>query len=273
MADLLSIGAFSRMTFLTVKALRHYHDEGLLAPASVDPHSGYRYYRPEQVATARLIRRLRDLDLPVEEVREVLAAPDEATRNQVIVEHLERMSRQLQETQATVESLRRMLSGEDDLEVVERDEAALVMLAIRATVGGDEALSWWLDAFAELHRALRVAGLGRSGPDGAVFPTEFFTDGAGELVAFVPVTSAEDARRAASGRVRMDEVPAGRFAVTTYDGPMIDLDAAYSAVGRAVTERALASDGPVRERYLPLGSEDDLLHHRTEVCWPVTASG
>jgi hypothetical protein len=64
-------------------------------------------------------------------------------------------------------------------------------------------------------------------------------------------------------------VPGERFAVTTYDGPMIDLDSAYSAVGRAVTERARSADGPVRERYLPLGDPDDLLNHRTEVCWPV----
>lgn len=272
MAELLSIGAFSRMTFLTVKALRHYHDAGLLAPASVDPHSGYRYYRPDQVATARLIRRLRDLDLPVDQVRTVLSAPDEATRNQVIVEHLERMSRQLQETQATVESLRRMLSGGDDeLEVSERDEPALVTLAIRARVAGEDAVSWWLDAFTELHRALRVSGVERAGADGATFPTEFFTDGVAELVAFVPVASLDDAHRAAGGRVLVEELAGGRFAVASYDGPMVDLDAAYSAVGRTVTERATAAEGPVRERYLPLGDEGDLLQHRTEVCWPVTA--
>src|SRR6476646_4889351 len=44
MAELLTIGDCSRMTFLTVKALRHYHDLGLLEPARTDPHSGYRYY-------------------------------------------------------------------------------------------------------------------------------------------------------------------------------------------------------------------------------------
>jgi DNA-binding transcriptional MerR regulator len=190
MAELLSIGAFSRMTFLTVKALRHYHDEGLLEPASVDPHTGYRSYRPEQVATARLIRRLRDLELPVDEVREVLAAPDDASRNQVIVAHLDRMSRQLQETQETVESLRRMLSGaEEELAVTERDDPPLTAIAISGTVSGDEALGWWLEAFTELHRALKVGSLVRTGPDGALFPTEFFTDGVAELVVFVPVES------------------------------------------------------------------------------------
>ena len=41
---LLNIGEFSRMTHLSVKALRHYHDVGVLEPATIDPHSGYRSY-------------------------------------------------------------------------------------------------------------------------------------------------------------------------------------------------------------------------------------
>src|SRR4051812_35532552 len=154
MTELLSIGDFSRMTFLTVKALRHYHDVGLLEPARIDPHTGYRSYRPEQVAPARLIRRLRDLDLPVDDVRSVLAAPDEETRNRVIVDHLERMSRQLRETQETVDSLRRMLSEDERIEVVMRDEPAMMTLSVRGRVTGDTVVTWWIEAFTELHRLL-----------------------------------------------------------------------------------------------------------------------
>lgn len=65
------------------------------------------------------------------------------------------------------------------------------------------------------------------------------------------------------------DVPASRLAVTTFDGPPIDLDRAYGALGRWVFEQASASEGPVGERYLPTGDEDDLLAHTTEVCWPV----
>ncbi|MVQ47719.1 MerR family transcriptional regulator [Nocardioides sp. MAH-18] len=265
MTDQLSIGDFSRMTFLTVKALRHYHEVGLLEPARIDEHSGYRYYRPEQVAQARLIRRLRDLDLPVDDVRTALAAPDEESRDRVIVAHLERMSRQLQETQETVDSLRRMLSGEERLEVVHRDEAACTTLAIRGWVTGESVVGWWLEAFTELHRLVRTSGVERTGPDGAVFPTEFFAEGESEIVAFVPVASVPPL----PGRVEVVERPAARHAVATYDGPMVDLDSAYSAVGRAVTEQALAADGPVVERYLPTGDPEDLIAHATEVCWPV----
>ena len=270
MDGLLSIGDFSRMTFLTVKALRHYHDVGLLEPARTDPGSGYRYYRPEQVAEARLIRRLRDLDLPVDDVRTVLTAPDEATRNAVMVEHLDRMSRQLDEVQDTVESLRRMLSGdEEEIGISYRDEPATLVLAIRGHVEGGAAVSWWMEAFTELHRLLRTAGIVRTGPDGAEFPLEFFTEGASELVAFVPVERVP----ALPGRVEAVVRPAARYAVALHDGAMVDLDSAYSAVGRRVLQRALAADGPVVERYLPQGDEDDLLAHHTEVCWPVSPGG
>ena len=52
MTTLLSIGDFSRMTYLSVKALRHYHDVGVLEPAQIDASSGYRFYLPNQVGMA-----------------------------------------------------------------------------------------------------------------------------------------------------------------------------------------------------------------------------
>ena len=59
MSTYLSIGDFSRATHLTVKTLRHYHQIGLLEPADVDPHTGYRRYTTDQIPTAQVIRRFR----------------------------------------------------------------------------------------------------------------------------------------------------------------------------------------------------------------------
>lgn len=266
---LLSIGEFSRMTFLSVKTLRHYHETGLLAPAHVDASTGYRYYDPSQVTTAQVIRRFRDLGLPIDQLRSFLEARDEESRNAVIVSHLDRMSAQLRETQDTVDSLRRMLDDEGAaFPVADRVESSLTALAICDRVSSADVVAWWIDAFRELHRALRVSGATRTGTDGALFPTEFFADEVGDLVAFVPVASMPDRLPA---RVTTYEVPAGRFAVTAFDGPPLDLDRAYGAVGRWVFEQATSSGGPVRERYLPTGDEDDLLAHTTEVCWPVAS--
>src|SRR2546429_8519871 len=105
----LSIGEFSQVTHLSVKTLRHYHDAGLLEPAQVDPYSGYRYYATTQVPTAQVIRRFRELGMPVREVREVLSATDPQARSALIAGHLERLERQLGQTQAAVTSLRRLL--------------------------------------------------------------------------------------------------------------------------------------------------------------------
>lgn len=69
---LMPIGRFSRATRLSLKALRLYDALGLLPPAQVDEDSGYRYYRQSQVASARLIAMLRQLDMPLNDIAEVL---------------------------------------------------------------------------------------------------------------------------------------------------------------------------------------------------------
>ncbi len=70
--ELLTISAFARQVGLTPSALRFYDDCGLLRPASVDEQNGYRYYSPSQEARAALLRDLREIDLPLAEVRVVL---------------------------------------------------------------------------------------------------------------------------------------------------------------------------------------------------------
>ena len=49
---MLKIGEFSKLSQLTVKALRFYEREGILAPSEVDPHTGYRLYTTSQLMEA-----------------------------------------------------------------------------------------------------------------------------------------------------------------------------------------------------------------------------
>ena len=93
------------MTHLSIKALRRYHELGLLEPVNVDPTTGYRSYDTSQVQTAQLIRRFRSLEMPVEQVKAILAATDIAERNGLIVGHLKQMESNLERTQAIVASL------------------------------------------------------------------------------------------------------------------------------------------------------------------------
>jgi DNA-binding transcriptional MerR regulator len=263
----LAIGDFSRMTHLSVKALRHYHDVGLLTPAEIDPVSGYRFYAPGQLPTAQVIRRFRDLGMPLDEIREVLQAPDVAARNQVIVAHLQRMESQLAATQSVVASLRSLLERPAAPIVVEhRSVGPVRALAIREQVSMPD-LDPWLDtAQRELDAALDAAAVTAAGPRGALYPAELFQLGAGEVVAYVPVMDEVPG----GGRARMLEIPPAELAVAVHRGTLADLDLTYGALGTYVAERELGVDGPIREHYLVTASDtEDESRHVTEVCWPV----
>jgi DNA-binding transcriptional MerR regulator/effector-binding domain-containing protein len=266
----LSIGDFSRMTYLTVKALRHYHDIGVLEPVEVDASSGYRYYAPRQVAIAQTVRRLRDLGMPLEEIRVIVKEPEGAARDRVLVEHLQRMEAQLAQTQLTVASLRALIqqSRPPEAPAERRRLAAATAIAIESVIRAEDAVATWIDAFTLLHRWLATGLIERTGPDGALFAAEFFEDGLGTMTVFIPVTRVQpDAPL--PPRARMIEVPAVDVAVMNHDGPLTDLDLTYGALGTWVLEQASVGDGPIREYYLPTGDPDDLLAHSTEVCWPV----
>ena len=82
----IGIGEFARRSRLSLKALRLYDERGVLVPARVDQGSGYRYYDTAQLDQARLVVMMRQLQLPLAAVRELLACDraDAATR---IAEH------------------------------------------------------------------------------------------------------------------------------------------------------------------------------------------
>ncbi|WP_456846741.1 MerR family transcriptional regulator [Cellulomonas sp. P5_C6] len=90
---LLTVGQLARRVGLTTKALRHYDRIGLLAPAAVDPATGYRLYSPDQVDTARLVQVLRSVDVPLEQVRACLADPSAVP--QVLAQHRRRLQARL----------------------------------------------------------------------------------------------------------------------------------------------------------------------------------
>lgn len=89
-----SIGEFSKITGLTVKTLRFYHEQGILHPTSVDPGSGYRFYGPTKVEVARVILTLRELGFSISEIAEILGEHEEDAD---IVGFLERRRAELQE--------------------------------------------------------------------------------------------------------------------------------------------------------------------------------
>ncbi len=267
----LSIGDFSRATHLSIKTLRHYHRLGLLAPSEVDPDTGYRRYTTLQIPAAQVIRRFRDLDMPLDQIRAVLATPDLRTRNKLIAAHLTRLEQDLARTQRAVASLRDLLADPAQVAPIShRRVVAMQAATITSVVSTAELLPWFLGALGELYATLEARAIHPSGTAGASYATELFAEEKGEAMVFVP-TAAEVPL---VGRVAPQVIPAVELAVIVHAGTHDDADRSYGALAAYVAEHALQVDGPVREYYL-VGRRDtpDEKAWRTEIGWPIFSTG
>ncbi|MGW1341206.1 MerR family transcriptional regulator [Kribbella sp. NPDC002412] len=265
MTATVTVGEFSRLTHLSVKTLHHYHEIGLLAPASVDSSSGYRRYDTAQVDTALLIRRLRELRMPLPEVRQLVETSNDSDREETLRGHLGRMEQELAHTREVVTSLREMLTpGQPALDVEYRFIPAFRAYGVRDQVERELIGPWCERTF----RRLGEVGIARGifATSGATYSDEFFTEDTGEVVAFLPVAPDQEP---ADG-VELVDLPGGFFAIAVHTGPLTDFDRTYGALGSHVAEHCEVAPGPIRELYVVSpGDVDDPAAWRTEICWPI----
>src|SRR5262245_16333306 len=125
-----TIGEFSRLSGLTVKALRFYHEEGLLAPTSVDDESGYRYYDASKLELARTIAFLKGLDFSLAEIRELLSTGDDSAE---LTAALERQRAAIDERIQKLGKARRSLD-----EFLQAQREGKTMLTTQATFQCEE---------------------------------------------------------------------------------------------------------------------------------------
>ncbi|MFF7457571.1 MerR family transcriptional regulator [Kitasatospora sp. NPDC008115] len=114
-SDLRSIGELARDSGLSVSALRFYDGADVLAPARVDPRTGYRWYAPGQLAEARLLARLRRVGLPLAGIRAVLGAdPGSGAAHRVLDAHLRRLEDGLADARRELSLIRRLIDQREN---------------------------------------------------------------------------------------------------------------------------------------------------------------
>ncbi|MGI5506962.1 MerR family transcriptional regulator [Lentzea sp. CA-135723] len=260
---MLTIGEFSRLTHLSVRTLRRYHEASLLEPAVVDEATGYRYYALDQIPAAQVIHRLRELDVPLSDVRRILRTPDPDVRAALVADHLQRLEAVLDRTRAAVVSLRRLLRPDPAPIVVElRAEPARTVAAVEAVVDAGDVETWYAGAIAELEAAV---GDTATGPPGGCYDNALFEQERGHALLYLPTDTPPR-----TGRVHPVVLPAVELAVTTHAGEHDGVEVTYGELGTWVVENAMSVAGPVREVYL-VGHRDspDPAAWRTEIGWPV----
>jgi DNA-binding transcriptional MerR regulator len=244
----ITIGEFAERTRLSPKALRLYGKLGLVVPARIDPDSGYRLYREDQVEDARLVGLLRRLDMPLATIAAVLPldGPDAA---QAVADWWAGVEAAADERRGLVDYLQVRLRGEDhpmyEIELRSMPERTLLSINRHVDLPGTE--RFFLDAFA----SLRAAGPGLEGIAGApflVFYGEVSEDSDGPLELCRPVAVADGPEPQGDVRRRVEsahEEAYIRLRMKEMGWPA--LLPACDALERWAREQAREPAGPLRQ--------------------------
>lgn len=269
MENLVPIGRFSKMTRLSVKALRHYDEMGLLVPAVVDPSSAYRYYTYGQANRAEAIRVLRSLDMPLEDVREALDADDPRVAAKVLDRHRARLESELDRHERMLAFLGRLIERKEGVmpyEVTVKEVPAQHVATIRkhaamATIGQDVS-----SGFAAVGEAVGRAGARMTGPPFLVMFDVIDEETEGDIGVAFPVA----APFPGAGDVVGEELPAMTVASTMHRGPYDEVGPAYHTLTGWIQEHGHEIAGPPREIYLNDPQETpDPADYLTEIQFPI----
>jgi DNA-binding transcriptional MerR regulator len=110
--DPLQIGEFAALVGLSVPQLRRYDRLQLIEPAARSPETGYRYYSRGQTGAARVIALLRSIDMPIAEIRRVLAGADERERREILLNHRARLEARLEEVRDLLDAVDTLAKGD-----------------------------------------------------------------------------------------------------------------------------------------------------------------
>lgn len=267
------IGDFSRLSQVSVKALRYYDQIDLLKPAHIDPFTSYRYYAAEQLPRLNRILALKDLGLSLDEIAGALAAdlsPEQL--GEMLRRKRAEIARQVAEEQARlarVEARLQQIEREGavpEYEVVIKPVAPQRMIGIRTTVPDYEAIE---PLFYELaghfieHNAPAVPGAGSV----TVFYDEEYCERDADVLCAAPLAGPLPENE----RVRLVDLPGiAQAASVIYRGAYTGVSAAYNALLHWIAANAYRIDGPNRMVYLQGPESDcDPAGYITEVQFPV----
>jgi len=271
----LSIGAFARLLGLSVKALRHYDEIGLLKPARVDEWTGYRHYTLAQARDAEAICRLRALDVPLEEVRLVLHADDATVRERLAV-HRARLEGRTVELERILDELDRLIDGREQL-VPQADDVIQFEMSIKDTQERRVALvrnRAGMDALPQIvpGEIDRVAHLIGKRHDGPPFLKCGFPNDEGLLDTEIGWPIPDDA--VVEPPAETATYPSVRALVYTHVGPYSHLHKAYRLMSEVMERNGLSSAGAPVEWYENDPAEvPDPKDYVTIIEWPIGPEG
>lgn len=107
--DYLSIGQMARINHTTITTLRLYDELGLLKPVYVNPENNYRYYDIKQNARLDLIQYMKELEMNLKEIKELLDREDLNLIEAILIKKRQQISHQIEELDMKKDAISRTI--------------------------------------------------------------------------------------------------------------------------------------------------------------------
>jgi DNA-binding transcriptional MerR regulator/effector-binding domain-containing protein len=243
------IGQFSKIAKVTVKALRHYEEQGLLDPAYVDPSSGYRYYESSQLPRVHQVVALRQCGFSLAEIRRLLAGSDPV---RLLAEHRDRLEEELGVTAQRLASIRSYLrslteDGEMTYQVVVKPLPGALVISRRMVVPDYDS---YFDIIPALGREVLAANPALEGTDPPYCFIEYHDGEYTDRDIDVEYCEAVRARGVDTPTVTFKTISAvPEAACVLHQGPYSTLRSAYKAVFSWIDDNGYEPSGNPRESY------------------------
>ncbi len=242
-----TIGEFSKITGLTVKTLRFYHEQGLLTPTSVDEETGYRYYDRSKIETARIITHLRSLDLSLDEISTILRSTgDDADLREIMERQKSLLETKIQRYREIVRSLNQFLSEEEEARKLMSQSPFQIeeKVADPILVAGIRMKGRYADCGPVFARIGRRLGRHISGkPLLLHYDTEYHEEDA-DFEPCMPVRTVKPV-----DGISIRQLPGGRCVSLLHNGPYDRLGQSYAKVLDYVRAKGYEVAVPTREIY------------------------
>lgn len=261
----ISIGSFAEATRLSLKALRMYDQLGILAAHYVDPQTGYRYYQAEQLVTARLIGMLRQINMPLATIRQLInaSAKDAEILLSRYIRSVELQAIQARRAQSAILGLIRQEGVCMSLEVTVRQQADQPILSLTKRTFVNQLDAVIRSAVDSLQRFAAEHKLVVRGASFGIFHGAINADNDGPIEICLPVDQLVEQPGEIVGRV----LNASKLAVVTLHGDQCEFPhilAGYDAGCDWVKANGyVVSDSP-REIWINPPGPDALM----EIAWP-----
>ncbi len=243
-----SIGDFSKITGITIKALRLYHEKDLLVPALIEDGSGYRYYDANNLEKARSIVYLKQMQIPLEEIRELLDSfEDDSHALDFLEAHRAKLTARVRELQKIKVSIDEIVAREreamemlekNEFEVEEREIDTILVASVRWKGRYQDCG----DKFGLLYKKMGRVSCGK--PMNLYYDEGYVEDNA-DIETCLPIRKGKEAEG-----ISVKELEGGRACILMHKGPYDQIGRSYEKISSYINKKGYKVQVPCREVYV-----------------------